>query len=210
MFNSHHKTKNIIKLFLKYSVELLLSVILFSCNADGNKPSSINDNPSDYFTNEQSNELLMKLIPYSAKLSKGYDFTRRFDTALDSFYVQEIKKYKLERYFISEKDSTHYFLISREAPSLFEKRIAIAGKYKQSDKGAIINYEEAFWTFKMKLPELEEKGKILFHEYISGNDLSKYLPGKSNEEWIEFPDNYSYYNKTEQRWIFSAEGFNNK
>lgn len=209
MLNSHHKTKNVIKLCIKYSVELLLSVILFSCNADSDKPS-INDNPSNYFTNQKSDELLMKLIPYSAKLPKGFDYTQRFDSALDSFYVQEIKKYKLERYFFSEKDSYHYFLISREAPSLYKKRIAIVGKYKKDNDNKIVNYEEAFWTFKMKQDELDEKGKLLFHEYISGSDLSKYLPGKSNEEWIEFPDNYSHYDKNEQRWIFSGQQFNNE
>jgi hypothetical protein len=201
--NLNYKTSNIFNTCMRYSIELLLSIVLFSC-ADS-KQSVINYEPSTYLTETESSELLKNLIPYSAKLPKGYDCTRKFDPALDSFYIQEIKKYKLEKYFFTEKDSSHYFLISREAPSLYEKRIAIVGKYQKNKSGNIVNYEEAFWTFKMKLPELAQKGEILFHEYVLGNDLSKYLPGKSDEEWIEFPDAHSQYNKTEQRWIFSAE-----
>jgi hypothetical protein len=177
----------------------LISIVIVSCST----PSVKEYNASSHFTEAQSAELLMKLIPYSAKLPNGYNYTQRFDKALDSFYIEEIKKYTLEKYYFSENDSTHYFLVSRIAPSLYEKRIAIAGKYETNNHGDITNYEEAFWTFKMKLPELEQKSEVLFNDYVSGNDLSKYLPGKTNDEWIEFPDAHSYYNKTEQRWIFS-------
>lgn len=192
---------------LARTIVLLFTLsIVYACNN--------NNIPEDYlankhFTAEESTALLLKLIPYSAKLPGGYDYTRRFDTALDSFYIKEVKNYELERYFFSEKDSSYYFLISRVAPSLFEKRIGIAGKYKQNQEGNITNYEEAFWTFKMKLPELEQKSLILFSEYLKGNDLSKYYPeGGQPEEWIEFPDKHSSYNKEEQRWMFSHETIN--
>ena len=193
--NYHFSFVNLTQGFLAF----LVSVILFSCST----PSTKEYNASRHFTEAQCAELLMKLIPYSAKLPNGYNYTQRFDKALDTFYVEEIKKYKLEKYYFSENDSTHYFLVSRVAPSLYEKRIAIAGKYKINNRGDITNYEEAFWTFKMKLPELEQKSEVLFNDYVSGNDLSKYLPGKTNDEWIEFPDAHSYYNKTEKRWVFS-------
>jgi hypothetical protein len=204
MLTIEHKTIKTVKLLLRYSIELLLSVVLFACSSDKSN-NSINDNPSSYFTEKESQELLIQIIPYSAKLPKGYNFSQRFNTALDSFYLQEIKKYQLERYFYTEKDSTHYFLITREAPSLYEKRIAIVGKFQKDENGHILNYEEGFWTFKMKIPELTEKSEILFREYVSGNDLSKYHPGNSTEEWIEFPDAHSKFDKKEQRWIFTAE-----
>lgn len=148
----------------------------------------------------ESKDLLRKLIPYIAKLPKGYNYLNRFDAKLDTFYKEEIKNYKLENYYHSEKDSFNYFLISRPAPSLYGKRIGIAGRFKKDAKDSITDYEESFWTFKMKQEELKTKANILFENYIEGNDLSKYKSTNTEEEWIEFPDQNCFYDKKEKQW----------
>ena len=73
-------------------------------------------------------------------------------------------------------------------------------KFKIDEKGAIINYEESFWTFKMKPGELEKKFSTLFRDYIEGKDLSKYQSQNIKEEWIEFPDQNYFYDRKEQKW----------
>lgn len=175
----------------------LVTIVLlaFSCNQPKNY------SPSQYLTEESSKVLLRKLIPYSSKLPNGFDYKNRFDTRLDSFYTKEVENYKMEKYYISSKDSFHYFLISRPAPSLFEKRIAIGGKFKKDASENVTAFEESFWTFKMKKEEFEKKTATLFSYYVEGKDLSAFLSKNTSEEWIEFPDDKCHYNKTEQRWV---------
>jgi hypothetical protein len=160
--------------------------------------------PETYLSEDTKNELLLKILPNFAHLPKGYTYERRFESSLNTFYTEEIKKYKIQHYFISN-DSVHYFMVNRPAPSLFEKRLAISGKFKIDQQGKISNYEEIFWTFKMKLPELQEKGQILFNEMVEGGNLAEYMPGKKAEEWIEFPDNRVSYNKEQQKWVTDSE-----
>jgi hypothetical protein len=155
---------------------------------------------SNALNEKESKDLLGKLIPYTAKLPKGYNHLNRFDSKLDTFYREEIKNYKLENYYSSDKDSFNYFLISRPAPSLYGKRIGIAGRFKKDATDSIVDYEESFWTFKMKQEELSTKAKILFENYIEGNDLSKYKSTNKGEEWIEFPDQNCFYDKKEKQW----------
>lgn len=180
---------------LRTSLILLLSLLAaVACN------KSANDGLDHSLTEKESQQLLRKLIPYSAKLPEGLHYTTRFDSKLDPFYSKEVTRYKLEYYYLSTTDSFNYFLISRPASSLYEKRVGIAGKFKIDEKGAIINYEESFWTFKMKPGELEKKFSTLFRDYIEGKDLSKYQSQNIKEEWIEFPDQNYFYDRKEQKW----------
>ena len=181
------------------SKRLLLFLAIIAAYSSCSSPSKKNYNPAIYYTESESSELLLKLIPYSAKLPGGYNYTNRFDVVLDSFYREEVKKYKLEKYYVLENDSVHYFLLSRVAPSLYEKRIAIGGKFTKDATGKINNYEEAFWTFKLKLEDLKIKTMVLFSDYVDGKDLSKCQP-ENMEDWIEFPDKNNAYDKREQCW----------
>jgi hypothetical protein len=154
-----------------------------------------------YLSANEQTKTLRKILPYFAKLPKGYTYERRFESVLDTFYSVEIKKYEFQHYFINPKDSFHYFMVNRPAPSLYQKKISIAGKFKVDKNGTVTDYEEAFWTFKMKKEELSKKGEILFATMVKGENLNEYMPGKKLDEWIEFPDDKCSYNKNEQRWI---------
>jgi hypothetical protein len=149
---------------------------------------------------DQQNELLLKIIPYSAKLPKRYGPDDRFKPELDSFYRIEVRKYCMQHYHVSE-NGYHYFMINRIAPSIHEKKIAIAGRFRKDAAGKISAYEEAFWTYKMKAQDLKEKGKILFSDYVEGKDIMIYMSDKKRqEEWIEFPDANCYFDKKDQCW----------
>lgn len=179
-------------LTMKSIPKILLLLIALIYVAGCKQSNSVNLNA------KESKDLLRKLIPYSAKLPKGYNYLNRFDPKLDRFYNDELNNYKIEKYYSSDKDSFNYFLISRPAPSLYGKRIGIAGKFKQDAKGNVVNYEEAFWTYKMKEEEFDKKVPVLFKSYVEGKDLSQYK--LTEEEWIEFPDKNCFYDKKEQQW----------
>lgn len=175
----------------------LLAIIVLSSCTDKQE----NYEPNAYLSEKDQHDLLLQILPYFAKVPKGFDTPEmKFSMTLDTFYNHEVKKYAMQHYFIS-KDSVHHFMVNRPAPSLYEKKIAIAGKFKKDHDGKIIDYEEVFWTYKMKIPDLNNKGKILFDEMIKGRSLTSYMPGKNEEEWIEFPDAKITYNKNQQQWM---------
>ena len=178
---------------------MLFASLLWSCS------SAPDYNPETYLSSKEQSEVLLKILPYVAKLPMRFQGEKRFSAELDSFYRQEVKKYRMQHYYISPEDSFHYFMINRPAPSLYEKRTAIAGRFKKTKDGKIINYEESFWTFKMKLDELDKKGAVLFAHYAEGKDIKEYMPGKQKDEWIEFPDDKCYYDKNEKAWKVSGE-----
>lgn len=180
-----------LKIFLLFA---FFTCALYSCM------NTKNYSPDAYLTENETTVLLRNIIPYNAKLPKGYTYKNRFDKQLDTFYTEEMHKYKLEKYYTSQKDSFSYFLITRVAPSIYEKRIAIGGRFTKDTSGKIKNYEEAFWTFKMKPNQLQKISDTLFNDYVNGKDLSPYQIGKMEDAWIEFPDRNYFYNKVEQRW----------
>jgi hypothetical protein len=156
--------------------------------------------PRGHFSSSGEKEFLLRLMPYVTKLPRGVSPEQRFDPGLRNFYSDEVMKYTLHSYFFSTRDSFAYFLITRPAPSLYEKRIAIGGRLKQDRKGNITGYEEIFWTFKMEPAELSAKAGKLFGEMVEGKSLEQYMPGKATGEWIEFPDGRIYFDKRSASW----------
>lgn len=160
-------------------------------------------NPDRFFSQEADKTTFIRnTMPYYCKLPDAFTVERRFDTVLYEHFARMLPVFKLEAYHV-EAD-THYFMVSRPAASLHEKRICIAGKLVYAPDSSLAHYEEVFWTFKMKLPQLKEKSNLLFENMVKGKDLSKYYPQNSLEEWIEFPDAKNRYNVKERRWVFGS------
>lgn len=141
-------------------------------------------------------------MPYYCKLPDAFTVERRFDTILNAHYAKMLPVFKLEAYYV--KADTHFFMVSRPAASLYEKRVCIAGKLAYATDGSLSHYEEVFWTFKMKLPQLKEKSSFLFDLMVRGKDLSPYYPQNTTEEWIEFPDPKNRYDAVDRRWVFGS------
>jgi len=178
---------------LRISIVLLLGslFVLFSCNLEKDKFK-----PEDYFTESQKKAIEIQLVLKTAKKPEG------------SLTGPEIEAYYREQaitirwHYAHEKNGIYYFLISRPAPSLYEKRAAIGGSFTSPDNLHIKAFKEVFQTFKMKPEILLTKGAVLFEKMVNGQDLKSYYPNKNNnkEEWIEFPDDINYYDSVTQSW----------
>jgi hypothetical protein len=118
----------------------------------------------------------------------------------EAYYQEEAKTYQW--HFAHETDKGIYFLISRPAPSLYGKRSAIGGFFTSPDHLQLHRFKEIFHTFKMKPDDLLKRGAILFEKMVNGQDLSPYYHSraKGNEGWIEFPDDFNYYDSSSQSW----------
>lgn len=141
------------------------------------------------------------LVRYIAKAPKQVNGKARFDPKFNSFYENAAKEFEWKYFYIDSENQTRYFLVTRPAPSLYKKRIAVGGKYKFVEN-QLSDYEEVFWTFKMKEDQLDNKALQLFEEMVKGNSLEKYYPQNTheNEEWIEFPDATTYFDKDSLIW----------
>jgi hypothetical protein len=178
---------------MKKTCVLLLILFCFACQ---NKKSYL---PADHLSPQQVDKFMASVIRYISDLPRGASHETKFSKEHDEDYQEQQSGHRLDAYFPS-KDNTIYFLISRGAPSLYEKRVAIGGKLKLASDGTFAEYEEVFRTWKMKPEILKQRADFLFDQMVRGENLERYQPNKTSEEWIEFPDGRVYYDKMLRQW----------
>lgn len=171
---------------------LLLSFVVMGCD------SGKDYNPDSHLSVMEKDKVMAAVIRYLAKPPEGYE-SERFDKKHDAYYMEVAGRHKIANYYIDSK-GVHYFLITRPAASLMEKRVATGGKAKFDKDWNLIDYEEVFRTWKMKEEELNKKGLLLFDLMVKGQPLESYQMPTSKEEYIEFPDQRTYYDKTSRSW----------
>ncbi len=157
--------------------------------------------PAAYFDSAGQEAFKYRIARYITHLPKKAVYDTRFDTAFDAAYRHAAAQYRLEAYH-EAPDGYHYFMVSRVAPSLKQKRVATGGRLKYAaDTTSIEAYEEIFRTWKMEEDELREKSYLLFDKMVLQEDLSRYYTENSpKEDYIEFPDKNTRYNKELRRW----------
>ncbi len=154
---------------------------------------------SGHLTPQQQDDMMGKIIRYMGSAPEGITIDERFYAAYDSIYREQTKAHKFDAYFI--KGRTHYFLVSRKAPSLVDKRVATGGKFTVGDDDKIISYEEIFRTWKMVPDTLAKREMILFDLLVKGESLVPYETINSNGvEYIEFPDERTYFDNGAKMW----------
>lgn len=181
---------------IKFIYSLFILVLFYSCQKEPQKIL-----PSDYLTVAQVESFKYEIIRYTDKLAKNATHETKFESQFDSIYQLKAKSAELYHYYVDEKSNEIYFAIARIAPSLKVKKVVTVGKLTKDADGKIVSYEEAFRTWKMEIPELKTKTKLLFEKYIDGEDLTPYYTKNSNGEfYIEFPDDNTFYDKNTRKW----------
>jgi hypothetical protein len=171
---------------------MFIALLLISC---GSKDYS----PSSHLTPKEEYDNVWKIIRYIGRAPENLTMPERFYNGYDDHYKEQMSLHRLDAYYI--EGDTHYFLISRQAPSLVEKRVATGGKMKLDEKGDVVEYEEVFRTWKMPDSLQVKKSIFLFDKMVKGESLEPYLTKNSTpEEYIEFPDDNTYYDRGERTW----------
>jgi hypothetical protein len=176
---------------------MLSSVIFFSCEKNRE------DNPQVVISDSALRDsVMLQLMPYLAELPKYANYQNRFDDQFKPHYkkvmpvfFQWIKLYKAE-------DGYYYYLFYKKSNSLYEKKIAIGGKFKLDAQNKVTDFEDVFNTPKLKLDELAEKSSALFDEMIKTGGLGKYT---LNAEYVEFPDQRCFFDKKLKYWRFYSD-----
>lgn len=172
---------------------MILVLITGACSTKNNYEVSA------HLTPQQQDEMMWKIIRYIGRAPEGLTFEERFYAPYDSFYREQAKLHKFDAYY--KEGNTHYFLVSRSAPSLVEKRVATGGKFILSTDNKITEYEEVFRTWKLVPDSLAKREMVLFDKFVRGESLQSYETKNSNGvEYIEFPDEYTYFDKASRQW----------
>lgn len=155
--------------------------------------------PADWLTAQEQTDEVSRVIRYVGRAPENIPVTERFDKKYDKHYEGQFAAHRLDAYFV--KDGTHYFLLSRIAPSNTVKRVATGGRYTLNDKGDMTEYEEVFRTWKAPDTTQIRKSIFLFDKMVKGESLEAYLTKNSwPNEYIEFPDDNVRYDKNERMW----------
>ncbi len=179
---------------MKY-LSLVLLLIITSCREEQK-----NCNPDTYLSKKEQDSFNYKIIRYIQRLPKYATEENKFDAQFDADYKNSLKDCSLLFYY-KDKENNIYFAISKIAPSIKLKKTATVGKLKLDSNDAITYYEEVFRTWKMEIPELKTKSRLLFEKYIDGKDLSEfYTKNAKGEFFIEFPDDINYYDIKLRKW----------
>lgn len=191
------------KTMKKHIVIVVLSLLSLGCSKSKLKTS-------DYLAVEQlSEEEVIKfkklLIRDIGKLPKKANSTTKNESKFDDHYNQLVQQHDLIFYYPSPKSDTIYFAINRVAPSLYQKKVTIGGK-TIIQNGNVEFLEESFRTFKMKEDELYSKTEKIFLSMLQQESLSAFkFKHTKPEEYIEFPDEFTWYNSQSREWESTRE-----
>ncbi len=151
-------------------------------------------------------EFKYEIIRYAGKLAGRANHETKFNQEFDIHYLELAANHQLPFYYVKQDTGEIYFMLTRIAPSIHYRKVAIGGMLTRNESGEITYYEEAFRTWKMEESELLEKSHKIFSDYVDGKDLSKYYPENSGgEEYIEFPNEEVYYDAEQRIWISLRE-----
>lgn len=186
---------------LLYSILFILSA--FSCK---NSQSIELKKASELLSQDSITQFKYNIIRYTGKLPGKADHTTKFDSVFDPHYINLAAQHDLVYYVNDHKENKIKFLLTRIAPSIHEKKVAIGGQVQFDEFGKLIYYEEVFRTWKMLIPELEEKSTMLFKLYLENKDLSPYYTENSKGiEYIEFPNEHVRFDTSKRLWVSDLE-----
>jgi hypothetical protein len=155
--------------------------------------------PSDHLSTQQQEDFKWKIIRYIGRSPDGLTPAERFYPQYDSHYLDQKALHALDAWY--EKNGTVYFMLSRRAPSLVEKRVATGGVVRFDANNEIEFYEEQFRTWKMVPDTLKKRSMLLFDLMVKGKSLEPYRTINSKGiDYIEFPDERTLFDVKERTW----------
>lgn len=172
----------------------LFLLTFVSCSVESEKYS-----PDRYFSSKDKEALLWIMIRYLGKAPEGVSLDDRFNVSYDSSYLEQMKLMSIDAWY--KNGNTHFFMVSKTAASLVDKRVATGGKLVFEDEGGLKEYEEVFRTWKMVPDTLKKRSMLLFDKMVQNESLKEFETRYSQGvDYIEFPDESTYYDRKERAW----------
>lgn len=203
------KTKTML---MRFGFGMLLATLLVGCTGDVQKRRNADDPVSEsevrealeefdvdqYFPGNKKDSLLVNMVTYIYRRPAKAKAADRTKPEYRSYYIRSAELFEYIYHYKNE-DDIHYFYLIRPARSLEHNYRAVGGKFTVNEDLELLTFEEIFNTTIMDLPDLKEKGLILFEEMISEGNVERFLP---NQNLIEWPDHRLKYNKDQREWQY--------
>jgi len=164
---------------------------LFSCSDP--------KDPATYFSKEDQDYIILQSVRYSAKLPPASTHETKFKAEFDEYYSIAAKEVDFRR-CLKKKEDQYFFLMTRQARSIWPAREAIGGKMKVNKEGKLLDYEEVFRTWKMTEDTLNTRAFELFDRMTKGEDLTPFRTKYKGDRYIEFPDDRNVWSIEKKRW----------
>jgi len=151
----------------------------------------------DYYSTAERDSLLTDMITYIYAMPQGAAWQTRFEPRFRNYYVNHLKDFRAEKYFISDS-GLHYYYLIRPAHTAEGNMRGVGGSFKLTRDRKIIEFKEVFNTPTGDLNELRTKGDELFKWMIRTGNVNDYL---KNPDFIEWPNKMTYYDTLQHQWL---------
>jgi hypothetical protein len=177
---------------MKIQTILLMPAVIFLFSCAKKDPFDVNQ----YYAKPAQDSILTQVVAHLLIVSEKVPARERLSSRYHGFYSKEARNYSIGKYFISERDSTHYFYVVRPTTYSNGKKRGVGGKLKIDKDLHITSLEEVFVTPLLSDEEVKIKGDFLFPELVKGN-IDKFLKMKTYVEW---PDERTEYDTSRHEW----------
>ncbi len=189
---------------MKHSLTLLFAMgLLLSCEKHDEAPPALRYfvEPTAYMTAAGQEDFLYSISRYICHYPNQANEANKWEPRFDESYLEQSRRYTLSAYYTDSLSGRHYYMVSRIAPSIYVKYVALAGTFVPRHEDPLGDYEEVFRTWKMLAEEHKEKSEMLFQKFVQGADLTRYqIQNTAPVEYIEFPDPETWYDKKDRVW----------
>jgi hypothetical protein len=152
---------------------------------------------SSYRSNSETDSLLTDIITYIYVRPTYSNTQTRFEPRFRKYYIDQLSKFRFEKYFIGD-NGIHYYYLIRPARSPQGNQRGVGGTFKVDEHGKIYSFREIFNTPVATLPELQQRGEELFKRMIKQGNVDDYL---KHPDYIEWPDKITYYDTIQYEWL---------
>ncbi len=150
-----------------------------------------------YYSKSEQDSVMADVITYVYVRPPFSNQQTKFETRFRKYYVDNLKNFRVEKFFIAE-DGTHYFYIIRPASNSLAGLRGVGGMFKRNASGKIKSFKEVFNTPGAALPDLQTRGEELFREMVRVGNVETY---SKNPDYIEWPAQWNYYDTLQDEWL---------
>lgn len=189
---------------INYFAAISLIIVSFiSCENQSSEQKSFNQ--LDQLSNEDINKFKTSIIRYIGRKPENADHQMKFNAHFNEHYEEQIQLHELVNYY-KNKEEKEFFLVTRIAPSIKLKKVAIGGWVKRDAEGKTIQIEEVFRTWKHEPDTLIPRAEMLFAKMVNQEDLTPYYTeNHGTTKYIEFPNQEVYYDTLTKTWLSERE-----
>lgn len=180
---------------MRFSITCLSVLFLVALSACKDKYD-----PDAYLSASVKDSTLADIITYLYIKPNGATNQGRFDLRFRSYYVQQLDKFELVYYYISN-DGLHHFYVVRPARGLQGVTRGAGGVFKKDSSGKITAFREVFNTPIANKEDLVKRGRELFLYMLKNGNVDGY---KQNPDYIQWPDETTYYDTLNYEWTVKA------